>query len=100
MDFMLPDDDTMEIMRREFDSLKRGENARTFAFADNEKPLCRSGANGGAQLTYLPTALLLLYFVKHMSYNTGYGTQIFDTDGGLAQLQRVGSNFRQLNDLG
>ena len=98
MDYMLPDDDTMEIMRREFDKLKRGSGAQAFALSDGE--VADGTPKDTAYLAYISTAFLLLYFVKHLRYNTGYGIQIFDTDRSLERLQPVGRIFRQLNDLG
>ena len=108
MDFILPDDDTMELMRREFNNLKIGKDARTFTLADDlDNPRETDDAvdipsNGarGTGIAYISAMLLLLYFVKHLGYNTGYGTEIFNPDGGVEQLQRVGRIFRQLNDLG
>ena len=107
MDFILPDDATMDIMRKEFNKLKLRENALAFAFADSDAPdsLASAGqppANPAhaALNTYITAVLLLLYFVKHIGYNTRYGTQIFDADGSMERLQSVGHIFRQLNDLG
>ena len=119
MDFILPSDDTMELMREEFAKLKKDSLARAFALsnnrpadnadADNEAaPIpaqnrvgeTKSGEAPGAYIT--PSAvgiLLLLYFVKHLSYNINYGTQIFNTHRGLEQIRPNQSYFGKLNNL-
>lgn len=97
MDFLLPDDDTMDIMRREFDRMKRGARASALSFSDGEADSSAGNRDLGA---YISTVFFLLYFVRRLRYNTSYGIQIFDADRSLEQIRSVGNNFGQLNDLG
>lgn len=96
MDYLLPDDNAIELMNGEFKKLRLDANARAFALEEREDE-----TNGFAPSAsqYISAVLLLLYFVKHMRYNVSYGTEIFNADGGLEQLQRVGGNLRKLNGL-
>ena len=44
-------------------------------------------------------ALLYLYFIKVLRYNSRYGTQIYDAQRGLGGLQPDACAFRDINDL-
>ena len=124
MDFILPSDDTMELMREEFAKMKPDSFARAFALANGddisanmdgntkktECPSCNDACSDNpdregreVQGTYIgpaiATVLLLLYFVKHLGYNNSYGTQIFNTYRGMEQIRPNPSHFGQLNDL-
>ena len=124
MDFILPSEDTMELMREEFSKMKTDSFARAFALAnngdtptnaDNETNTTHNSLNetvGNSQTDEVREArrgeyieqtvastLLLLYFVKHLGYNISYGTQIFNTQRGMEPIRCVESHFGQLNDL-
>lgn len=43
--------------------------------------------------------VLFLYIVVILGYNARYGTQIYDTDGGVGGLRRMQSAFGSLNHL-
>ncbi|MDE7373241.1 MAG: hypothetical protein K2N18_04180 [Clostridia bacterium] len=130
MDFILPNDDTMELMREEFAKMKANSFAHTYALANNDENKsdelsnslneddCKNKtdelSNGLSDndskrkadevRAYIgsPVAglFLLLYFVKHLGYNISYGTQIFNTQRGMEQLRRNENHFGQLNNLG
>ena len=123
MDFILPSEDTMELMREEFSKMKTDSFARAFALANNgDTP---TNADNETNTTHnsldenvsnsksdevrevrgvyieqtVASTLLLLYFVKHLGYNISYGTQIFNTQRGMEPIRCVESHFGQLNDL-
>lgn len=100
MDFQLPDENTMELMRKEFAELNGSSIAHTLCTSPHTAPpaspppdICLHNAH------YITGMLLILYFIKVMSYNIGYGTQIYDSDGGLEKLQSVKYAFGKLNNL-
>lgn len=119
MDFILPNDDTMELMREEFAKIKTGSSfARAYALANNENaaneteealksPLGDGRLNNSDESRKVRTYIgspatglfLLLYFVKHLGYNISYGTQIFNSQRGMEQLRPIENHFGQLNDL-
>ncbi|MCM1306138.1 MAG: hypothetical protein NC037_05345 [Bacteroides sp.] len=107
MDFILPSDDAMELMRKEYAKLKTHADAFALSeLATSREPLknpsedAPKGNVEGAYIGSVATAmLLLLYFVKHLGYNISYGTQIFNTHRGLEQIRPDRSCFGQLNDL-
>ena len=47
----------------------------------------------------LPLALLYLYFIGVLGYNSSYGTQIYDPQRSLGELRSVACPFGKLNDL-
>ena len=93
MDYLMPDDATMEIMRQEFDRLKTCDSACAYALSDTQP----SPSDGGG--TYISTALLFLYFIIRLSYNIGYGTAIFNSDRSMGRLHSLPNEFRNLNNL-
>lgn len=122
MDFILPSEDTMELMREEFSKMKTDSFARAFALANNGAPNtddetvgthnslnetvgnsksgeAREVRRGEYIEQSVASTLLLLYFVKHLGYNISYGTQIFNTQRGMEPIRCVESHFGQLNDL-
>ncbi len=90
MDYLLPDDNTMEIMRREFARL---------ADCRRVKPLAYSPPAQTRDSAYISGLLLFLYFVKILRYNMGYGTQIYDSDRSLGWLRCSECTFGKLNNL-
>lgn len=44
-------------------------------------------------------AVLYLYFVRILGYNSGYGTEIYDPRRGLGELQPIAFAFGELNGL-
>ena len=99
MDFILPSDDTMELMREEFAKLKTGAGAHAFALSSEDDSVPEERQENRSHGVYISAVLLLLYFVKQMGYNTSYGTEIFNTHRGLEQIRPVGCSFGKLNDL-
>lgn len=44
-------------------------------------------------------AFLLLYFALCLEYNSGYGNEVYDSDGGLGRVQSGKRTFRDLNNI-
>ncbi len=146
MDFLLPDEGTMDIMRQEFEDLDIGVRARamtgaiaacmtnTYGKKSNEEAQnsLRLHKNGVSDEETAPPkeeqdeiqtpsssenaeenseqysisrqnaaayALLYLYFIKVLGYNSKYGTQIYDAQRGLGGLRPVACAFRKINGL-
>ena len=147
MDFLLPDERTMELMRNEFENLDISGRARAMTSAlfaqtadtygdtsENESQNSlhlRKKANRDAETTSASEevadkseeaardesfdncgaldpcgrqkarayALLYLYFVKVLGYNSIYGTQIYDAQRSLGGLRSVACPFRAVNGL-
>ena len=108
MDFILPNDDTMELMREEFAKMKANSFARTYTLAKNDENESDEFSNNLSEddgksktdeVREVRGLFLLLYFVKHLGYNISYGTQIFNTQRGMEQLRPVANHFGQLNNL-
>jgi len=94
MDFLLPDNDTMELMRQEFARVCGNGAARALACGETEPAYINNG------MPLRNTALLLfLYFISKLGYNMSYGTQIFDSDRSMGRLRSVRSAFGKLNNL-
>lgn len=118
MDFLMPDDATAQKMCEEYASCLKNK-AHSLAYI-NEPPLdeteqnssqketdvAEKTANGIAKQPLRPHILhacdikvLFLYIVVILGYNARYGTQIYDTDGGVGGLRRMQSAFGSLNHL-
>ena len=81
MDLQLPNENEMELMRREFAKLGIHNAATTLS------------ANEGGHFVFL------LYFALRLRYNILYGNKIFDSKGNLGRLRRARPAFEELNDL-
>ena len=118
MDFLMPDDATAQKMCEEYASCLKNK-AHSLAYI-NEPPLdeteqnpslnktdvSEKTANGIEQQSLRPhishacdIKVLFLYIVVILGYNARYGTQIYDTDGGVGGLRRMQSTFGSLNHL-
>ncbi len=118
MDFLMPDDATAQKMCEEYASCLKNK-AHSLAYI-NEPPLdeteqnssqketdvAEKTANGIAKQPLRPhishacdIKVLFLYIVVILGYNARYGTQIYDTDGGVGGLRRMQSAFGSLNHL-
>ena len=118
MDFLMPDDATAQKMCEEYASCLKNK-AHSLAYI-NEPPLdeteqnsslnktdvAEKTANGIEQQPLRPhishacdIKVLFLYIVVILGYNARYGTQIYDTDGGVGGLRRMQSAFGSLNHL-
>ena len=118
MDFLMPDDATAQKMCEEYASCLKNK-AHSLAYI-NEPPLdeteqntsqketdvAEKTANGIAKQPLHPhishacdIKVLFLYIVVILGYNARYGTQIYDTDGGVGGLRRMQSAFGSLNHL-
>ena len=118
MDFLMPDDATAQKMCEEYASCLKNK-AHSLAYI-NEPPLdeteqnssqketdvAEKTANGIAKQPLHPhishacdIKVLFLYIVVILGYNAMYGTQIYDTDGGVGGLRRMQSAFGSLNHL-
>ena len=92
MDFAMPDENAMELMRREFEKLHIDTAAKTLFLNSDHSPKILGGL--------FPTGLfLLLYFMKLLEYNVYHGIRIFDSDGSLGRLRPDLCAFRKLNNL-
>ena len=118
MDFLMPDDATAQKMCEEYASCLKNK-AHSLAYI-NEPPLDETEQNPSLNKTdvsektangieqqplrpHIPHAcdikVLFLYIVVILGYNARYGTQIYDTDGGVGGLRRMQSAFGSLNHL-
>lgn len=118
MDFLMPDDATAQKMCEEYASCLKNK-AHSLAYI-NEPPLdeteqnssqketdvAEKTANGIAKQPLHPhishacdIKVFFLYIVVILGYNARYGTQIYDTDGGVGGLRRMQSAFGSLNHL-
>lgn len=123
MDFALPDDITMDIMKKEYDKLRLSASARIFARQtelDNRTPRSDDApppdydkhgvdndnlhntpfAFNEHDFARLSNLFLFLYFACLLRYNKRYGTEIYDAHRGVGQLQSESSSFGELNNLG
>ena len=118
MDFLMPDDATAQKMCEEYASCLKNK-AHSLAYI-NEPPLdeteqnssqketdvAEKTANGIAKQPLHPhishacdIKVLFLYIVVILGYNARYGTQNYDSDGGVGGLRRMQSAFGSLNHL-
>ena len=118
MDFLMPDDATAQKMCEEYASCLKNK-AHSLAYINETLPdeteqsssqketdVAEKTANGIEKQplrTHISYAcdikVLFLYIVINLGYNARYGTQIYDTDGGLGGLRRTQSAFGSLNHL-
>lgn len=118
MDFLMPDDSTAQKMCEEYASCLKNK-AHSLAYinetlldeteqnsSQKETDVAEKTANGIAkQPLHLHIShacdikVLFLYIVVILGYNARYGTQIYDTDGGMGGLRRMQSAFGSLNHL-
>ena len=90
MDYLLPDEKTIEIMNEEYS--KQGvKNASIFAL--NSIPARGAGAHNKI------TIVFALYIMFLLRYNVKYGTEIFDSHRSMGRVQPIASTFRVLNHL-
>lgn len=91
MDCVLPDDDTMEKMRRAYaEQLSRRASALTYIpDAESVAPDLRACAH-----------ILFLYIALLLRYNTTYGNQIYDAHGSVGGVRCSQSTFGSINNLG
>lgn len=118
MDFLMPDDATVQKMCEEYAScLKNKAHSLTYInetlldeteqnSSQKETDIAEKTANGIAKQPLHPhishacdIKVLFLYIVVILGYNARYGTQIYDTDGGVGGLRRKQSAFGSLNHL-
>lgn len=118
MDFLMPDDATAQKMCEEYASCLKNK-AHSLAYinetlldeteqnpSQKETDVAEKTANGIAKQPLRPhishacdIKVLFLYIVVILGYNARYGTQIYDTDGGVGGLRRMQSAFGSLNHL-
>lgn len=118
MDFLMPDDATAQKMCEEYASCLKNK-AHSLAYinetlldeteqnsSQKETDVAEKTANGIAKQPLHPhishacdIKVLFLYIVVILGYNARYGTQIYDTDGGVGGLRRMQSSFGSLNHL-
>lgn len=118
MDFLMPDDATAQKMCEEYASCLKNK-AHSLAYinetlldeteqnsSQKETDVAEKTANGIAKQPLHPhishacdIKVLFLYIVVILGYNTRYGTQIYDTDGGVGRVRRKQSAFGSLNHL-
>lgn len=118
MDFLMPDDATAQKMCEEYASCLQNK-AHSLAYinetlldeteqnsSQKETNVAEKTANGIAKQPLRPhishacdIKVLFLYIVVILGYNARYGTQIYDTDGGVGGLRRMQSAFGSLNHL-
>lgn len=118
MDFLMPDDATVQKMCEEYAScLKNKAHSLTYInetlldeteqnSSQKETDVSEKTANGIAKQPLRPhishacdIKVLFLYIVVILGYNARYGTQIYDTDGGVGRVRRKQSAFGSLNHL-
>ena len=110
MDFLMPDDATAQKMCEEYASCLKNK-AHSLAYI-NETLLDETEQNPSQKETDVAEKplrphishacdikVLFLYIVVILGYNARYGTQIYDTDGGVGGLRRMQSAFGSLNHL-
>jgi hypothetical protein len=67
---------------------------------DSGDPLQNNALNAQkCRKTCVAPLLLLLYFAACLGYNSGYGTEVYDADGGLGGVQSGQGTFRNLNRI-
>ena len=94
MDYLLPDEATMRLMREEY--AKMGvKNASIFA-CDDPLP---TRVDGRALTFSFETLILFLYIMRFLGYNSKYGTEIYDPYGSMGRIQPGASAFRVVNNL-
>lgn len=118
MDFLMPDDATAQKMCEEYASCLKNK-AHSLAYinetlldeteqnsSQKETDVAEKTANDIAKQPLHPhishacdIKVLFLYIVVILGYNARYGTQIYDTDGGVGGLRRMQSAFGSLNHL-
>lgn len=118
MDFLMPDDATAQKMCEEYASCLKNK-AHSLAYinetlldeteqnsSQKETDVAEKTANGIAKQPLHPhishacdIKVLFLYIVVILGYNARYGTQFYDTDGGVGGLRRMQSAFGSLNHL-
>lgn len=116
----MPDDATAQKMCEEYASCLKNK-AHSLAYinetlldeteqnsSQKETDVAEKTANGIEQQPLRPhishacdidIKVLFLYIVVILGYNARYGTQIYDTDGGVGWLRRMQSAFGSLNHL-
>lgn len=114
----MPDDATAQKMCEEYASYLKNK-AHSLAYinetlldeteqnsSQKETNVAEKTANGIAKQPLRPhishacdIKVLFLYIVVILGYNARYGTQIYDTDGGVGGLRRKQSAFGSLNHL-
>lgn len=114
----MPDDATAQKMCEEYASCLQNK-AHSLAYinetlldeteqnsSQKETNVAEKTANGIAKQPLRPhishacdIKVLFLYIVVILGYNARYGTQIYDTDGGVGGLRRMQSAFGSLNHL-
>lgn len=117
----MPDDATAQKMCEEYASCLKNK-AHSLAYinetlldeteqnsSQKETNIAEKTANGIAKQPLRPhishacdicdIKVLFLYIVVILGYNARYGTQIYDTDGGVGGLRRMQSAFGSLNHL-
>lgn len=91
MDYTLPDDATMEKMRRAYAEQLDGKTDVLCYVPD---------AKSVAPERFACAHILLLYIALLLRYNVAYGNQIFDTHGSVGGIRRSQSAFGSVNNLG
>lgn len=90
MDYLLPDDQTIEVMNEAYSKLGV-KNASIFAL--NPMPARNASAHN------ITTMVFTLYIMLLLRYNVKYGTEIYDAHRSVGRVQPVASTFRVLNNL-
>ncbi len=116
MDFLLPDEEAMIKMCNEYQSCLKKSATLSYIneiSSDTQNApdvACDVSASENdsfdeltnrirARADVFLTKVLFLYIVALLRYNARYGTQIYDTDGGVGRVRRASSAFGSLNHL-
>ncbi len=91
MDCLLPDDETMEKMKKAYDEGLSGK-----AYALRYIPDAESVASPHSALS----DILFLYIAMLLSYNIAYGNQIYDAHRSVGGIRCAQSTFGSINNLG
>ena len=90
MDYLMPDDETIEKMNEEY-SKQTFKNASIFALNSNPAQTTRAYCS--------TTIVFVLYIMFFLRYNVKYGTEIFDSHRSVGRIQSFTSTFRVLNHI-
>lgn len=115
MDYLLPDDEAMRLMREEYAKLNADKRAAYAAAYLSSLPVEDDATNEDRRLSETTKKrdgntnksnrdsdavwLLVLYFIGSLRYNSVYGTQIHDSHRGMGRVQSDKGTFRDLNNL-
>lgn len=84
MDYLLPSEETMAKMAKEYSALLKPHTTSAMSCADANLPDAARDADNPPPCAPL---LFALYFAFALGYNFGYGNAISDTDGNMGRVQ-------------